>query len=677
MGRQQAGGVRTEAVCQEGGDGGGIRLGAAGHADDQVAVGPADAGLHHAAAVVPGQALLAADAAGEHGFQVFFGQFGGLAHLGTGFQALAHALDGDAQEQVAARLAPAGRHHAALVQVHGDATHHHAAVGIGGSAFGDAVGVGGQEEARDEIVRGPGSGVRSPAGAQEPEQVVTDFGDFAGGVGLDAIAAQARVEALLFGAAQQGQALDGVGHLDPGPRTPDPGRARLQVALPRDGRQGRPQVRHPGGLGVVQQAPQARMDRQARQARAQGREGAVGRGRGAEEGEQILGGLQALRVRGLEPREGAGVRVAPGLEGQEGARQVDAGDFRVLVLVAAGVHQGRGEADAAARGRAARAARALGQAGAGHGLQAQFIQARGGVEAVHPSRARVDDRAHAGDGHGGFGHVGGQHHLAARRGRQGPVLLLWRQAAVQGQHVAIQAQVLYRALAPADLAHARQEHEDVAGIVEGGGLGHGLGDGLLQPRVGQEGCVAGGDGEGPARGVQDRRVAQEGGYARGIEGCRHDHQGQVRPQGLLQFPQVAHGQVRVQAALVELVENHGPDALQIGVIRQLARQAALGHDPQARVLAADLLEAHAVADLLAEGPAVLLGNAAGQGLGGDAAGLEEVDLPRHRPQEGRRHPRRLAGTRRCRHHRRLGPLHSRDDRGKDGVDGEGEHGGAG
>ena len=86
------------------------------------------------------------------------------------------------------------------------------------------------------------------------------------------------------------------------------------------------------------------------------------------------------------------------------------------------------------------------------------------------------------------------------------------------------------------------------------------------------------------------------------------------------------GDVPVEMALVELIEDHGADAPQLGVERHLPEQDALGDEPDAGGLADAGLQPDLVADGGAEGRAHLLRDAFGEQAGGEAARLQHDDL---------------------------------------------------
>ena len=81
-------------------------------------------------------------------------------------------------------------------------------------------------------------------------------------------------------------------------------------------------------------------------------------------------------------------------------------------------------------------------------------------------------------------------------------------------------------------------------------------------------------------------MIQVGGDGRHVERRRHGHDAQVGPDGLLHQADHAQGQVVFQAALVELVEQHGAGRLQERVVLQQADEDAGRHGQDARVPAA-------------------------------------------------------------------------------------------
>ena len=107
--------------------------------------------------------------------------------------------------------------------------------------------------------------------------------------------------------------------------------------------------------------------------------------------------------------------------------------------------------------------------------------------------------------------------------------------------------------------------------------------------------------------------------------------------------------VGVQAALVELVEQHGRDAVERRIALQHPREHAFGDDLDARALADARLEPHAVADGVADALAERRRHALGDGARREPARLEHDDALAARPrlvEQRERHDGALAGARR-------------------------------
>ena len=81
-------------------------------------------------------------------------------------------------------------------------------------------------------------------------------------------------------------------------------------------------------------------------------------------------------------------------------------------------------------------------------------------------------------------------------------------------------------------------------------------------------------------------------------------------------------------ALVKFVENDGAEVGEQRIVLQPRRQHAFGHDQQPRVGAEAALETDLPADLAAERPAALGGDARGDRARGDAAWLQQDDAVR-------------------------------------------------
>jgi hypothetical protein len=179
------------------------------------------------------------------------------------------------------------------------------------------------------------------------------------------------------------------------------------------------------------------------------------------------------------------------------------------------------------------------------------------------------------------------------------------------------------------------------------------------------------DGERTPLALDHARIAQPARHVgRGNRG-RHDQDAQVRPRLALHASRHRQRQIRVQAALVELVEHDRADVRQERIVLQHAHDEPFGHDQDARARRALTVEAHVETDLVADLPAALARNAPRRRPRGDAARLEHQDEPLARDprvEERRRHARRLprAGGR-AQHGARM-RAQGRDDLGQDRVD---------
>ena len=313
--------------------------------------------------------------------------------------------------------------------------------------------------------------------------------------------------------------------------------------------------------------------------------------------------------------------------GQVGAEDLGLGERRAGVVVGLVV-----EADADAGGDAPAAAGPLGGRGLRDRLDGEALDLEAVAVARDAGRARVDDVADPGHGDRGLGHVGGQHDATARVGGEGPALLGHREPGVEGEHLGVgQGQVLEGAGRVADLALARQEHQDVARALAAE-LADGVGDAGVQVAPGALGLVVGGaqgavadlDRVGPARHLDDGGAAEVAGEGLGVDGGRGDDDLEVGAAPA-QLGEVADEHVDVEAALVGLVHDDRVVGRQVAVAAQLGQQDAVSHELDEGVVADLVGEAHGVAHGAAEVDAQLVGDAVGHGARRQAAGLGVAD----------------------------------------------------
>ena len=227
-----------------------------------------------------------------------------------------------------------------------------------------------------------------------------------------------------------------------------------------------------------------------------------------------------------------------------------------------------------------------------------------------------------------------------------------------------------------DLRRAGQEHEHVALEPLADEPGHRRRD------LGLEGAIVlvrerlDRDGVGAPLAAHAGRVAEEGGDRRGVERRRHDDEREVGPRPEPEAAEHRQRDVAREVALVELVEDDGAHAREERVGEEAPREHALGHEPQARPRPRDLLEADLEADLVAEPPAALLGDAPRRQARREPARLEHDDLavagdPRVEERGG--HAGRLARAGRRLEDAPPAPPHAGDDLGQQRVDRERQH----
>ena len=167
-------------------------------------------------------------------------------------------------------------------------------------------------------------------------------------------------------------------------------------------------------------------------------------------------------------------------------------------------------------------------------------------------------------------------------------------------------------------------------------------------------------------GNRDRRTAIEiAGDGIRVHGGRHHDDAEIvaRQPGL---PGQREPEIRVDAALVELVEDDRPKAGEERILLQPGRQDAFGGQQHPGVRTELPLEADVPADFAAERPAALVGDAARDRPRRDASRLQHDDRA-VRGERGR-HARRLARTWRRRQHQRPSLPDEREDFRDESVD---------
>ena len=461
------------------------------------------------------------------------------------------------------------------------------------------------------------------------------------------------------------------------PAAPEPALRAAQVGarrahvLRQEGHEAR-RLRLPQDRARRQEGPaERRVQRQRRQGAAE-RGGSPGLVDGPQGGQTLPGGLP--RALGWSVEQGELLhRRAPGGDLEARVRQVLRRDARRGLRGPARhvdrVHDAHGDARAGARG----SARTLLQARERGGDRHQGRQRAPRVEARLARQARVHHDGHARNRQRRLGNRGRQDDAATARRGQRPVLLGGAQLAVQRQHVhSGQAQRPAHGL---DLAHARQEHEerplsgrdrllDRARHVRQELAAHAHAivpdrpHGLHAARRGsvtqlQRVIIARNINE---RRFLARRLAQPGNRARGLQRRRREGDEQVLAQRRTRIQGEGQGQVRVQVALVKLVDDDPRHARQLRVALQATQRHARRHHLHARAPTHPRIPAHRVTDLAPHLLAQQASDPAGGGPRGHPARLGDEHppgrglVPRQRDRDGGRQQRRLARARGSGHH---------------------------
>ena len=224
-----------------------------------------------------------------------------------------------------------------------------------------------------------------------------------------------------------------------------------------------------------------------------------------------------------------------------------------------------------------------------------------------------------------------------------------------------------------DLTLAGEEGEDAAGLASQR-VTNGLGHCILDLLVGIAGPIADVDWKRPAFAFQHWRVAQQRCHARTVERRRHDQKLQIRPQARLHVERQRQAEIRIETALVEFVEKHSGNVLQVRIVEDHPGEDAFGDDEHARLRRHLVIEPHAIADSRASIFAQQARHAACGGARGKPARLEQDDgaaLAPGRVQEMQGNERRLACAGRRDQHPRIAPCQRSVKRGQNFGDRKG------
>ena len=118
---------------------------------------------------------------------------------------------------------------------------------------------------------------------------------------------------------------------------------------------------------------------------------------------------------------------------------------------------------------------------------------------------------------------------------------------------------------------------------------------------------------------------QERGHSRSVDSGGHHQHTKFRPDERLRVECQGQGDVSVERPFVELVEDHESNAVECGIVVQLAGEDALGDHFDAGASADSGIGADAVSNALPDVLAEQGGHAVSGGARGDAPGLEHDD----------------------------------------------------
>ena len=404
------------------------------------------------------------------------------------------------------------------------------------------------------------------------------------------------------------------------------------------------------------------MDRQPGQfAAARGQ--AVRAVEGSQLPQQPLRGGETGGGRRVEPAQLLRRRAPAGqFEGEGGQLGVE--DFRRRLFGQLAVVEFAPQPQGGAGGGASGASGALRGRRFGDAAGFEERHAGGGRKTHPPLQPGIHHQRDPVDGQAAFGDVGREHHLAPAggSGSQCRILFGGRKRTVQRQDQRSGGQCGFEHRGDLlNLPHAGQENEHVASLFFiKADAGAGDGGSRAEPVHGF-GAPTLFDRELAARRVDHRRIAEDSGDPREVERRGHDDQFEFGAQVFAQVERQREVEVGVEAALVEFVEDHQPDAVEHRIVLKQPQQHALGDHENAGPGALLRVAPHDIADPLPDRFAEDGGDAAGGGAGGDPARFEQQDFPGGRGEgfeQGRGDQRGLARARRGGKHGTAMPLQS-------------------
>ncbi len=380
--------------------------------------------------------------------------------------------------------------------------------------------------------------------------------------------------------------------------------------------------------GVDHHAREPRRQRQVSQPSAV-RGDAAGAVDRAELGEQRLGLCQRRCRRRVEEGERGGIGDAPMGEVEHEAGQIGGDDLRPVGGIERSGLRLVPQAVADAGLRAPGTPAPLVGGSARHPHRVEPGQAHVGLVARDARQPGIDHHPHAFDGEGRLGDRGREHDLAParKRRRDRPVLHVGLQRAIERHDVdcPIGDLLAQQSLGTADLGGAGKKDQQRARLAAQRAR-DGIGDLTfdLRARVAPE--IARLDRKSATHALDHRRLAEELADPRAVERRRHHQELEILAQSLLRVARERQAEIAVERALVELVEQHGGDAGERGIVEDETREHALGHHLDASCTRDFRAEAHTVADRHPHRLAQGRGHARRRGTRGEPAWLEHENF---------------------------------------------------
>ena len=380
---------------------------------------------------------------------------------------------------------------------------------------------------------------------------------------------------------------------------------------------------------------------------------------------------QRCRGGGIEERQPRRIGLAPHQARQQQPRKVGLSDFGRVML---GQRRGRGflpQAQRDPRPLPRRASRALGRRGAADALGRQSRQPRAAIVSWPPREPAVDDDRDVLQRHAGLRDARRQHQFArsrrrcSKRGALRPRL----DPAMQPVKYDVGGERSQRLGGPLDLGDPRQECEQRS-VMLGQRLStcrrHRALDPLarIPPEIAQRQRMA------PPFAPHQRRTTEQPREPLAIHRRRHRQDPQIRPQRPRRIERQRQREIIVEAAFVDLVEQHRRHAGKFGIGLQPRQEHAVGHRDHPRRRTDLAVEPRLVTDRRA----------------GHLAALPchifrcrpRRQPPRHQQQhlahaprltnQRRRHHRRLPRPRRRNQQRAFALTQRRQQLGQDGMD---------